>query len=173
MIHITSPAVPCVIKASNERTWYNKIYTHLNGIKCKHLPSGCMKTCLVHTKNVTRYLCITTSFQKVLREIMVYCYNNFQDKNVTYPSQATQQQAHTELLRNPPMMRMSRWVYLHYAFEEPWILKHIMQNFENITRLHCSFITHFCNLSSTGGVWGWQVGQLPQALLLRGPALQA
>jgi hypothetical protein len=32
-----------VIQASNERTWYNKIYTHLNGIKCKYLPSGCMK----------------------------------------------------------------------------------------------------------------------------------
>lgn len=66
------------------------------------------ETIFLYTKNVTQYLCITTGFQKVLREIMVYCYNNFQDKTVTYPSQATQQQAHTELLRIPPMMRMRR-----------------------------------------------------------------
>ena len=90
MIHITCPVVPFGIMARNERIWYNKIYTHLNGIICKHnYHLVVWKHLFVHTKNVIQYLCIATSFQKV------YWYNNFQDKNVTYPSQATHQQAHT------------------------------------------------------------------------------
>jgi len=141
MIHITCPAIPFGIIARNERLWYNKIYTHLNGIICKHnYHLVVWKHFFVHTKNVIQYLCITISFQKV------YWYNNFQDKNVTHPSQATQQQAHMELLRNPPMMRMRRrWVYLHTAFGEPRILKHFMQKCENI-RLHYIFTICFCHL---------------------------
>lgn len=84
VIHITCPAIPYCIISSNEKIWYNKIYSSKWHQMQTHLPTGCTKTIFFsHTKNVTRYLCITTSFQKVSREILAYCYNNLQNKNVT------------------------------------------------------------------------------------------